>query len=240
MQVLTNKTDIDFQSWIEDARLVGGILLIDKEQDWTSFDVVAKLRNLLQVKKVGHAGTLDPLATGLLIVCCGKATKTIAEYQDLPKEYSGVIKLGATTNTDDAEAKEENLTDTSELTLEDIKNEMSQLTGELSQFPPKFSAKKVKGKKLYELARKNIEVEIKPAIVNVHSFELVKFENPYIHFIVKCSKGTYIRSLARDIGQQLGVGGYLHLLRRQAIGDFHVSDALKINEVIALKEKIIL
>lgn len=232
MNLLSKQNLEKITEWRDIAAEIGGVILIDKEKDWTSFDVVAKLRNLFKIKKVGHAGTLDPLATGLLILCCGKATKTIESYQNLEKIYTGKIKFGATTKTDDSEAEEENLKDTSSLTIENIQSKVQELVGEIDQIPPKFSAKKIKGKKLYELARKNIEIEIKPSKVSVYEFNVINFVNSYSEFLVRCSKGTYIRSLARDLGQKLGSGAYLSELRRNAIGNYKVENALIIDEII--------
>lgn len=226
-----NKLQIsDFENWYKAASEEGAALLIDKKPDWTSFDVVAKVRNLLKIKKVGHAGTLDPLATGLLIVCCGKATKKIDGFRDMHKTYSGIIKLGAETKTDDAEAEEENIKDVN-LTESEVLAASQKFTGTILQTPPMYSARKFEGKRLYKLARKNIEVKIEPSPVEVFSFEILKFESPFITFNIKCEKGTYIRSIARDIGAELGTGGYLYKLRRDAIGEYNVKDAISVDEL---------
>ncbi len=228
--ILTQENTSDFKLWQNDIREQGSVLLINKDLDWTSFDVVAKVRNITRAKKVGHAGTLDPLATGLLILCLGKATKTIDQYQGLEKTYSGMFKLGATTKTDDSEADEENISDTDHITKESLLLAAEKLTGKLEQIPPMYSAKKVKGQKLYELARKNITVEIKPSQIEVYKFEIIEFDNPYVSFRIECSKGTYIRALARDLGQMIGTGAYLASLHRDAIGTFHSDKALTIKE----------
>lgn len=217
----------------------GAALLVDKPKDWTSFDVVAKIRNRLSRKlgvkrlKVGHAGTLDPLATGLLIICTGKATKQIESFQGLFKEYTGTIKLGATTKTYDAEGEEENITDCSLINEEKILNSIQQLTGIIQQRPPIFSALKVKGKALYKYARKGEEVEIKTREVTIHEFKVIRYDTPFITVHIRCSKGTYIRSLAHDLGQALGCGAYLADLRRTAIGEHSVAGALSIEEIIS-------
>jgi tRNA pseudouridine55 synthase len=233
--MLLDNTNInDFSLWLHLANTDGATILIDKESGWTSFDVVAKIRNLLKIKKIGHAGTLDPLATGLLILCLGKATKTIEQFQNQPKEYIAEVKFGATTRTDDAEAPEENLQDTSFLTEQLIAEKSKLFLGEILQLPPIYSAKKVQGKKLYELARKNKSVDISPSKVNVYSIEILNFSNPFVKLKISCSKGTYIRSLARDLGREIGCGAYLSSLRRTKIGDFDVEKALKICDVVNL------
>ncbi len=228
--ILTKENTSDFQAWKDKIRENGSMLLINKDLDWTSFDVVAKVRNLTRAKKVGHAGTLDPLATGLLILCLGKATKTIDQYQGLEKTYSGKIKIGATTKTDDSEAEEENICSTDHITEDMILDAAAKLTGKLDQIPPMFSAKKIKGQKLYQLARKNQTVEIKPSQIEVYKFDILEFSNPFLSFRIECSKGTYIRALARDLGQMIGTGAYLASLHRDAIGTFHSDNALTIKE----------
>ncbi len=230
--ILTRENKNDISEWYRTALAEGASALIDKDSDWTSFDVVAKLRNLTKIKKVGHAGTLDPLATGLLILCFGKATKTISGYQDLEKEYHAVIKLGAVTKTDDSEGEEENILPTDNITDTEIVEAINSFKGEIMQVPPIYSAKKVKGKRLYKLARKGIETEIEPVKVTIYGISDIDIRMPYAEFTVRCSKGTYIRSLARDIGTSLGCGAYLHGLRRTAIGAYNVKNALKIQEFV--------
>jgi len=211
----------------------GEVLLVDKPLHWTSFDVVAKLRNLCKIKRVGHAGTLDPLATGLLIVCTGKKTKSIQQYQDLKKTYQGTICLGATTPTYDAEFPPENLKSYHHITEEQVKEVIEKhFSGEISQVPPIYSAIKIQGKTAYQLARKGKEVELQPRTVHIYKFEILRFELPYIEVEIECSKGTYIRSIAHDLGQILDTGGYLSRLRRTKIGDFNVSDAKTMEEWI--------
>lgn len=230
--LLTNENINEVKQWLSIAKDEGATILIDKEKGWTSFDVVAKLRRLLDIKKIGHAGTLDPLATGLLIVCCGRATKQIEQFQDLEKEYIAEIKFGATTKTDDAEADEENIKDITYLTPELIVKKAQKFIGEISQIPPLYSAKKIDGKRLYDIARKNKNVELKPNIVKIFSLDFLNFSLPIVKLKVVCSKGTYIRALARDLGAELGCGGYLWSLRRTRIGQYKVENALKIHELV--------
>lgn len=214
----------------------GEVLLFDKALTWTSFDMVNKIRYLirsqLQIKKikVGHAGTLDPLATGLLIVCTGKQTKNIETYQAQTKEYIATLKIGATTPSFDRETSEENHRPAEGITIEKLKATLQQFEGEQNQVPPIFSAKKVDGKKAYESARKGKEIELKAHKIVIYEIELIDFQWPLAEIRVICSKGTYIRSLASDIGENLGCGAYLHDLRRTKIGDFSVENALTIAE----------
>lgn len=210
--------------------LSGQVILIDKPVNWTSFDVVAKVRRLTKVKKVGHAGTLDPLATGLLIVCTGKKTKEISGYQDQRKKYTGVITLGKSSPSMDlaTEITEKALPEN--LTEEKILEVRDKFLGKIEQMPPMFSAVKHKGKSLYKLARKGQEVEREPRQVEIYSFEIININLPDIHFEISCSKGTYIRVIANDFGNEFGCGGVLSLLRRTEIGDYKVDDAYKINE----------
>lgn len=203
----------------------GQILLIDKPLTWTSFDVVKKLRFTLKVKKIGHAGTLDPLATGLLLIGTGKFTKKLNELQGLDKVYEGIIGIGKTTPSFDLETEFENEVSIDHLSQEDISNAAIKLTGPIAQIPPAHSAVKVDGKRAYKLARKNEEVKLEPRPITIYSFDITNFESDEVHFRIKCSKGTYIRSIARDFGQILGVGGYLKALRRTHIGDYEVANA---------------
>lgn len=210
--------------------LSGQVILIDKPANWTSFDVVAKVRRLIKVKKVGHAGTLDPLATGLLIVCTGKKTKEISNYQDQRKKYSGIITLGKSSPSMDlaTDITEKSLPEN--LTEEKIHEVRNKFLGKIEQVPPMFSAIKHEGKALYKLARKGKEVEREPRQVEIYSFDITKIDLPEIHFEIACSKGTYIRVIANDFGNELGCGGILSLLRRTEIGDYNVDDAYEINE----------
>jgi len=202
----------------------GAVVLVDKPYRWTSFDVVNKLRKFLHVK-IGHAGTLDPLATGLLIICTGKLTKSIEGFQKQPKEYTGIIRLGATTPTYDLESEPQDFKETMHLTAADLQAATQKFTGDILQLPPQHSAIKKDGKRAYEYARAGKEVALKARPVTISAFELTKVELPEVHFRVACSTGTYIRSLAHDLGQELGCGGYLQELRRTKIGDFDVADA---------------
>lgn len=205
--------------------LEGQAILIDKPVHWTSFDVVRKIRNITRIVKVGHAGTLDPLATGLLIVCTGKYTKKINEYMGMEKEYTGTFTLGATTPTYDLESQPVNFCNTDHLTESQIKKATQEFTGPIMQVPPIHSAIKQEGKPVYLAARKGIDVVLEPRPVTIHAFEIEKIELPVVHFRVVCSTGTYIRSLANDFGKALGVGAYMSSLRRTRIGHFQVSDA---------------
>lgn len=212
----------------------GEVFLINKPIEWTSFDVVKKIRNTLRIKKVGHAGTLDPLATGLLIVCAGKKTKSIETYMGQEKEYTGTFVLGKTTESFDLEKEVVEVADPAHLTMEDVKKAAAQLTGDILQVPPMHSAIKVDGKRVYESARKGQEVVIDARPVSVPVFEITDFNNPVVHFRIVCSKGTYIRSLARDLGNILNVGAYMASLVRTRIGDFRLEEAISITEAVDL------
>jgi tRNA pseudouridine55 synthase len=229
------RTEADFKT--------GQVLLIDKPLNWTSFQVVNKLRWEIRQRfsikkiKVGHAGTLDPLATGLLILCTGKFTKKISEYQAQTKEYTGVITLGATTPSYDLETEIDQTYSIAHLSEEMIHETALQFVGEQNQRPPIFSALKKDGKRLYELARAGETAEIPARKIQIDAFEITKISMPDVHFRVLCSKGTYIRSLAYDFGKALESGGHLSALRRTKIGDFSVEDSMGIESFIAaLKE----
>jgi tRNA pseudouridine55 synthase len=209
----------------------GQVLLIDKPLHWTSFDVVRKVRNLVRTKKVGHAGTLDPLATGLLIVCTGKFTKRINEYMAQEKEYTGSFTLGAVTPTYDLESEPQDHKNYDHLTEADVYAATTAFIGDIQQLPPAHSAIKVEGKRLYELARKGKEVKLEPRNVRISAFEITAIELPVVRFRVVCSTGTYIRSLAHDFGIALNCGGYLSGLRRTRIGPFTVNDAMNMEAV---------
>ena len=209
----------------------GQLLLVNKPYEWTSFDVIRKLRQLIKIRKIGHAGTLDPLATGLLIVCTGKFTKRINEYMAQEKEYTGTITLGASTPTFDSESDPENIQDTTGITASQIRNATMAFTGDIMQVPPMHSAIKKDGKRLYELARKGETIELAPRKLFIREFVITAIEGPVVHFRVVCSTGTYIRSLANDFGAALGCGGYLSSLCRTAIGSFRLTDALTIQQL---------
>ncbi len=216
----------------------GAMLLVDKPKDWTSFDVVNKIRYKLKFKlgvkkiKVGHSGTLDPMATGLLIICTGKFTKKLESLQNLTKVYTGTITLGASTPSYDAETEIDESYPTDHISEELIDTTKQQFLGDLDQIPPIFSAIKVDGQPLYKKARKGIKVEIKPRPVHIYQFNFHRIEIPEIGFTVKCSKGTYIRSLANDFGKALESGAYLSALCRTQIGDFKLSDAWKLQDLL--------
>ncbi len=212
----------------------GKKLLIDKPLNWTSFDAVKYIRRSLTSKfkikkiKVGHAGTLDPLASGLLIICIGKQTKKISEYQNLPKSYTGRFKLGETTPSYDRETEVNKSFSFSHINESDLHNLAKKFIGKKMQKPPVYSAIKKDGKRMYEYARKNIKIEIQERKIEIYEFEITNFSSPYVEFIIKCSKGTYIRSIANDFGQRLNSGSFLYELRRIGIGDFSILNALKI------------
>jgi len=210
----------------------GQVLLINKPLEWTSFDVVRKIRNTCRTKKVGHAGTLDPLASGLLILCTGKFTKKINEYMAREKEYTGSFTIGATTPTFDLESEPENYKDYSSVTIEQIHSATNKFKGEILQVPPMHSAIKKDGKRVYELARKGLTIELEPRKVTIREFEITSINLPIISFRVVCSTGTYIRSLANDYGQELGFGAYLSSLCRTRIGEFNLKDSLTMDQAI--------
>lgn len=209
----------------------GEILLVNKPATWTSFDVVNKIKYATKAK-VGHAGTLDPLATGLMIICTGKFTKKLTEFTGFDKSYEGTICLGATTPSYDAETAVSETFDTSNISEEDIINATKKLTGKISQMPPIFSAIKKDGKKAYEAARQGKEIKLDPRNIEVFQFDITRIELPEIDFVVSCSKGTYIRSLAYDLGKLLNNGAYLKSLNRTRIGNFYLKDAFELTALI--------
>jgi len=211
----------------EDSR----VLLLNKPYEWTSFDVVNKLRYILKMKKIGHAGTLDPLATGLLIICTGKMTKRIEEFMGQEKEYTGTFVIGQTTSSYDLETEVSEKVDISHITPAMLEAATLPLTGNVEQLPPMHSAIRVGGKRAYQFARQGKEIELKPRAVEIRVFEITSVNLPEVNFRIVCSKGTYIRSIARDFGNALGVGAYLSVLCRTRIGDFRLEDALNIDQV---------
>jgi tRNA pseudouridine55 synthase len=217
--------------------LEGQLLLVDKPLEWTSFQVVNKLRWALRAKyqlkklKVGHAGTLDPLATGLLLICTGKMTKKISEIQALEKAYSGTITLGATTPSYDLETAIDQNFSIDHITKPQLNAVREKFNGEIDQYPPIYSAIKKEGKRLYEYARKGEKTKIESRKVTLYAFDFTQIDLPQVHFHVRCSKGTYIRSLAHDFGQALESGAHLSQLRRTAIGAYTVEDALTPNQI---------
>ncbi len=231
INTLRKNTDFNFAQ--------GELLLIDKPLTWTSFDVVGKLRNSLKPLKlkVGHAGTLDPLATGLLIVCTGKMTKQIDTFQAEDKEYIGTFTIGATTPSYDLETEIDATSDISHITEEQIHALAQSFVGEQDQYPPAHSAIKIKGERVYEKARRGEEVELKARRVHIMEFDITAIELPVVHFRIKCSKGTYIRSIAHDFGAKLGVGAHLSGLRRTKSGDFEVAKAWELTELIEIINK---
>jgi tRNA pseudouridine55 synthase len=217
----------------------GEMLLFNKPLRWTSYDVVRKIQNVTKAKKVGHAGTLDPLATGLLIICTGKLTKSIDLIQAQEKEYTGTFKLGATTSSYDLEREIDQTYDISAITEELIMETVQKFIGNIEQLPPQHSAKKVDGKRAYELARKGKVANLESKKVTIHSFEITGIEMPLVHFKVSCSKGTYIRSLANDFGKELNSGAHLVALTRTKIGDYSLDDAWEIDDFVSsIKEAI--
>jgi tRNA pseudouridine55 synthase len=207
----------------------GGVLLVDKPLRWTSFDALNKIRRQIHTK-IGHCGTLDPLATGLLICCTGKMTKQITDYQKQEKEYTGIIHLGAVTPTYDLESEPEQFLPYDHLTEDVIRKATLPFTGDIMQVPPAHSAIKKDGKRVYELAREGKEVKLDPRAVTIMAFDITLIRLPEVHFRVACSTGTYIRSLANDFGAALGCGGYLQELRRTKIGNYNVEDAMTVEE----------
>ncbi len=203
-----------------------GILLVDKPHGWTSHDVVAYIRKKFKIKKVGHCGTLDPLATGLLIVLLGKSTKTSKEFLPYEKTYSTVMKIGATTNTGDRQGNITQVFEDKKLEKKQIVQALQTFLGESFQVPPMVSAIKIRGRKLYEMARKGIKVQRKPKLIKISKIEFIEYNHPYISFNVRCSGGTYIRSLIEDIAKKINTGAHMTYLRRIRIGEFDVQDAL--------------
>ena len=231
--MITNKsvdlTHVDYAS--------GEVLLIDKEKGKSSFNSVYRIRKIVNIKKIGHAGTLDPAATGLLIICIGRQeTKNIYKYQDLDKVYSGTIEIGKRTPSMDGETESIEDKDYSFVTEEMVEETRKSFLGEIQQIPPMFSALKQNGKRLYKLARKGIEVKREPRDVTIYDFKITRVELPEIDFEIRCSKGTYIRVIADDFGERLNCGGYLKSLRREAIGEYNVVDALSVDEFMKLNE----
>ena len=208
-----------------------GILLVDKPKGITSHDVVAKVRRIFRIKKVGHAGTLDPMATGLLIILIGKATKSSQYLMSLDKEYTGTIRLGQITDSQDADGEILEERDVPELLRENILAKMKTFVGDQYQTPPMFSAKKINGQKLYKLARQGKTVMREPRVIHISSFELTDFSLPELSFLVGTSKGAYVRTIAHDLGERLACGGHLNKLRRTAIGQFRVEKSSTIESL---------
>lgn len=205
------------------------VLPVDKPAGWTSFDIIRRLRKLTRLRRIGHAGTLDPMATGLLICLLGKATRQMTKWLEAPKTYTGAMRLGETTASYDADTEVLETRDWRHITSEDLERAKSQFIGEIVQLPPMYSAVKVGGERLYKKARRGESIERPPRHVSVYSFDITDVRGQDVSFVIRCSKGTYIRSLAHDFGQRLGVGAHLVALRRTAIGDLDVRDAWTID-----------
>ena len=223
----TTLADFDFET--------GEVLLVDKPLTWTSFDVVRKVKNALGIKKIGHAGTLDPLATGLLILCTGRQTKDIDQIQAQEKEYVGTFRLGETTSSFDLETAVDLVRPYAHLTDAEITAAILPFIGTIQQTPPLFSAVKIDGQRAYEIARKGLDAEIKSKTVEIKTFELTRIALPEVDFRVVCSKGTYVRGLARDLGVALGCGAHLTRLVRTRIGEYRVEDAFSLEAIEALR-----
>jgi tRNA pseudouridine55 synthase len=211
-----------------------GVLLVDKPTDHTSHDVIARLRGILKMRRIGHAGTLDPMATGVLVVLLGKATKASQYLMSLDKEYAGTIKLGSVTNTQDAEGEVLETRPVPVLSEAEVRTFMQTFVGDQYQLPPMFSAIKIDGVPLYKQARKGEEVEREPRFIRVSSFDLTRFVSPEIDFVLRCTKGTYVRTVAHDLGQKIGCGAHLSSLRRTATGKFTVTQCLTLEQIQAL------
>jgi tRNA pseudouridine55 synthase len=208
----------------------GKIVAIDKPVDWTSFDVVNKLRGMTKVKKVGHAGTLDPFATGVLLICFASATKQVEQLMALEKEYQGTLALGTETDSHDVTGKIVAQHPVPDLSRAQIESAAKKYVGDLMQTPPMFSALKRDGRKLYELARKGEQLDLEPRPVKIYAFDILEVQLPEIRFSVACSRGTYVRALARDLGKDFGCGAFLKTLRRTRVGDYTVVNALSIQQ----------
>ena len=222
---------------MQELNALDGALLVDKPSEWTSHDVVAKIRGHFRLPKVGHCGTLDPMATGLLILVLGKATRYSERLMASDKVYEGTMLLGEVTDSYDADGEVVETRPIPPLDLDDLNESASAFVGDLQQIPPMVSAKKVGGVPLYRLARQGKEIPREPRLVHVYTFRFEDYEDPFGYFRVSCTKGTYVRSLAHDLGQRLGCGAHLTALRRTASGRFDVADALPLQELLALDRK---
>ncbi|OAM91173.1 tRNA pseudouridine(55) synthase TruB [Termitidicoccus mucosus] len=213
---------------------IEGVLLIDKPTDHTSHDVIARLRGILKMKRVGHAGTLDPMATGVLVVLVGKATRASQYLMSLDKEYTGTVTLGKVTNTQDAEGEMLETRPVPPLTEAQVLAAMKTFVGDQYQMPPMFSAIKIDGVPLYKSARKGEDIEREPRFIRISKFELERFASPEIDFVLRCSKGTYVRTVAHDLGQKIGCGAHLSSLRRTATGRFTIDQCVTIEQLQAM------
>jgi tRNA pseudouridine55 synthase len=225
------KLDLLNTDWKE-----GAMLLVDKPLTWSSFQAGNKIKWLLNRAKIGHSGTLDPLATGLLVFCTGKWTKKLTAMIGLSKEYTGTITIGSTTASYDLESPLENITDFQHITAQQVMDVLPQFIGPIAQLPPIYSAIKQNGKPIYHAARNGEEVIVQPRNITIHEFEITNITLPIISFRIACSSGTYIRSIAHDFGAALAVGGHLSSLRRTKIGEFCIEDAYALEEIVALLE----
>ncbi len=216
------------------AKELEGVLLVDKPTEHTSHDVVARLRGKLKMKRIGHAGTLDPMATGLLVILVGKATRISQYLMSVDKEYAGTIELGKVTNTQDAEGEMLEMRPVPPLTEAEIKTALQGFIGDQYQLPPMFSAIKIDGVPLYKRARDGEEVEREPRFIRVMSYELTRWASPELDFVVRCTKGTYVRTLAHDLGQRLGCGAHLKALRRISSGSLNVAQSLTLDQILAM------
>jgi len=223
---------------LQPAKEIEGILLVDKPRDHTSHDVVARLRGMLRMKKIGHAGTLDPMATGLLVILLGKATRLSQYLMSVDKEYEGTVELGKVTDSQDADGEVMETRPVPPLTEKDVAEAIRTFSGDQYQTPPMYSAIKQGGVPLYKMARRGVEVEREPRFIRVMSWDILKFESPRIDFRLRCTKGTYVRTLAHDLGQKLGCGGHLTALRRTSSGSLRVEQALTLDalEQLSLPE----
>jgi len=212
-------------------RDLSGIIIVNKPYNWTSFKVVRRVRKILGIRKVGHAGTLDPIATGVLIILVGRATKKFKEFVEYPKEYEATIKLGESTTTGDIQGQIKSIRDVPPLNEEQLKEVLSRFEGKISQVPPMVSALHYKGKRLYQLARKNITVERMPRQVHIYKIKLLKFYLPYFDIYLKCSRGTYVRKLAEDIGEVLNCGAHITKITRISVGPFRIEEAISVDEI---------
>lgn len=230
MNILTSQSINNFGDWFLQTQEEGGFILIDKYEGITSNEVLGIIKSHTHIKKIGHSGTLDPLATGLMIIACNKYTKLISNLIIESKAYTGTIKLGATTKSFDRETPEESTCDISSITEEQILKSADKFHGKIQQIPPLHSAKRIGGKRAYQYARNNSDIELEPQSVEIYDFTITKIELPYIQFYIKVSKGFYLRSFARDFGNQFNIPSYLYSLRRVSIGDYQLNNALTIKD----------
>ncbi len=231
MNLLQKSTLQNFSDWKAQAEIKGGIILVNKDEGWTSFDIVRKIKHLLAIKKVGHSGTLDPLASGLMLIAIGKATKLLNDLQNADKQYIGRIKIGATTPSYDRETQETDKVNITFLDENKIYSLLDTFKGDILQFPPVFSALKFEGKRAYKLARKKENIQLEPRKVQISNFEILEIDCPFIKFKIDVSKGFYVRSFAYDFGKELGYPSYLYSLQRTRIGEFFLENAINVEDI---------